>query len=50
MGRGDQRTKRGKIGRGTSGKTRPNPKQKNRARALKKAALKKQTADGSSHS
>jgi ribosomal small subunit protein bTHX len=40
MGRGDQRTKRGKISRGTSGKTRTNPKQKKRARAAKKAAAK----------
>jgi len=40
MGRGDQRSKRGKISRGTSGKTRTNPKQKKRARAAKKAAAK----------
>jgi 30S ribosomal protein S31 len=26
MGKGDQRTKRGKINRGTHGKTRPKPK------------------------
>jgi ribosomal small subunit protein bTHX len=26
MGRGDQRTKRGKISRGTNGKSRPKPK------------------------
>jgi ribosomal small subunit protein bTHX len=38
MGRGDQRSKRGKISRGTSGKTRPNPKQKKRAKAAKKKA------------
>ncbi len=37
MGRGDQRTKRGKIFRGTAGRTRPNPKQKKRAKAVKKA-------------
>ncbi|HEY7182385.1 MAG TPA: 30S ribosomal protein THX [Blastocatellia bacterium] len=36
MGRGDQRSKRGKISRGTSGKTRQNPKQKKRARAAKR--------------
>jgi ribosomal small subunit protein bTHX len=40
MGRGDQRSKRGKIGRGTSGKTRPNPKQKKRAKVGKKAVNK----------
>lgn len=38
MGRGDQRSKRGKIARGTSGKTRANPKQKKKARAAKKAS------------
>ncbi|HZF37818.1 MAG TPA: 30S ribosomal protein THX [Blastocatellia bacterium] len=38
MGRGDQRSKRGKISRGTSGKTRQNPKQKKRARAVKRKA------------
>jgi ribosomal small subunit protein bTHX len=38
MGRGDQRSKRGKISRGTSGKTRQNPKQKKRARVAKKRA------------
>ncbi|MBK9708159.1 MAG: 30S ribosomal protein THX [Acidobacteria bacterium] len=36
MGRGDQRTKRGKISRGTSGKTRKNPKELKKARAAKK--------------
>jgi ribosomal small subunit protein bTHX len=40
MGRGDQRSKRGKISRGTSGKRRINPKQKKRARAAKRAAAK----------
>jgi ribosomal small subunit protein bTHX len=40
MGRGDQRSKRGKISRGTSGKRRQNPKQKKRARAAKRAAAK----------
>ncbi len=40
MGRGDQRSKRGKISRGTSGRTRPNPKQKKRARRAKKMAAK----------
>ncbi len=40
MGRGDKRSGRGKIARGTSGKTRPNPKQKKRARAAKRAAAK----------
>jgi ribosomal small subunit protein bTHX len=39
MGRGDQRSKRGKIARGTAGKTRPNPKQKKRAKAAKKKAV-----------
>ncbi len=38
MGRGDQRTKRGKIGRGSSGKTRLSPKLKRRKKAAKKAA------------
>jgi len=38
MGRGDQRSKRGKISRGTAGRTRPNPKQKKRAKAAKKRA------------
>ncbi|HEY9435525.1 MAG TPA: 30S ribosomal protein THX [Blastocatellia bacterium] len=38
MGRGDQRSKRGKISRGTAGKTRQNPKQKKRARAAKRRA------------
>ncbi|HEY8459177.1 MAG TPA: 30S ribosomal protein THX [Blastocatellia bacterium] len=38
MGRGDQRSKRGKISRGTSGKTRPNPKQKRRAKLAKRKA------------
>jgi ribosomal small subunit protein bTHX len=37
MGRGDQRTKKGKIGRGTSGKTRRSPKRTRRAKASKKA-------------
>lgn len=38
MGRGDQRSKRGKISRGTAGKTRPNLKQKRRAQKAKKMA------------
>ncbi|MFN0120980.1 MAG: 30S ribosomal protein THX [Blastocatellia bacterium] len=38
MGRGDQRSKRGKISRGTSGKTRPNPKALTKARKAKKMA------------
>ncbi|MCI0661344.1 MAG: 30S ribosomal protein THX [Acidobacteria bacterium] len=38
MGRGDQRTKRGKIGRGTSGKTRRSPKRIRRAKTMKKAS------------
>ncbi|MBO0798286.1 MAG: 30S ribosomal protein THX [Blastocatellia bacterium] len=37
MGRGDQRSRRGKISRGTKGKTRPNPKRKRREKAAKKA-------------
>lgn len=41
MGRGDQRSKRGKISRGTSGKTRTNPKQKRRARLAKRIAAAK---------
>ena len=40
MGRGDQRSKRGKISRGTSGKTRKNPKQLGKARKAKKMAAK----------
>src|SRR5262249_11659039 len=40
MGRGDQRSKRGKSSRGTSGKTRIKPKQKKRAKAAKRAAAK----------
>ena len=38
MGKGDKRTKRGKIFRGTHGATRPTPKN---AKAAKKAAAKK---------
>jgi ribosomal small subunit protein bTHX len=41
MGRGDKRTKRGKISRGTSGKTRLNPKQLKRARVAKRIAAAK---------
>ncbi|MFN7829491.1 MAG: 30S ribosomal protein THX [Acidobacteriota bacterium] len=41
MGRGDKRTKRGKISRGSSGKTRMNPKQLKRARAAKRRAAAK---------
>ncbi len=37
MGKGDYRTKRGKITRGSNGKSRPNPR-KMRAAAKKKAA------------
>jgi 30S ribosomal protein S31 len=33
MGKGDQRTRRGKIYRGTFGKSRPKPKKKARASA-----------------
>ena len=40
MGRGDQRSKRGKISRGTSGKSRKNPKQLGIARRAKKIAAK----------
>ncbi|HMV48789.1 MAG TPA: 30S ribosomal protein THX [Blastocatellia bacterium] len=36
MGRGDQRSKRGKISRGTYGKTRKNPKQLGKSRKAKK--------------
>lgn len=35
MGRGDKRTRRGKIWRGTYGKTRPNPKKVKRAKKQK---------------
>ncbi len=31
MGKGDIKTRRGKINRGTYGKTRPHPKKKNKA-------------------
>lgn len=41
MGRGDKRTKRGKICRGTSGKTRMNPKQLKKARIAKRQAAAK---------
>jgi 30S ribosomal protein S31 len=37
MGKGDRRTKRGKIFRGSSGKTRPKPKTKKKKKATKKA-------------
>ncbi|MFN0111171.1 MAG: 30S ribosomal protein THX [Blastocatellia bacterium] len=40
MGRGDQRSKRGKISRGTSGKSRKNPKQLEKARKAKRMAAK----------
>jgi ribosomal small subunit protein bTHX len=33
MGRGDQRSKRGKISRGTYGKTRPKANKKNKSRS-----------------
>ena len=44
MGRGDLRSKRGKISRGTSGKTRKNPKQLGKARRAKKTAAKAASA------
>lgn len=34
MGKGDRRTKRGKIWRGTYGKTRPKPKKKSKLKRL----------------
>lgn len=40
MGRGDKRSKRGKISKGTYGKTRKNPKQLGRSRRAKKMAAK----------
>ncbi|MBL8168109.1 MAG: 30S ribosomal protein THX [Acidobacteria bacterium] len=40
MGRGDLRSKRGKISRGTSGKTRLRPKAKRRAKAAKATTAK----------
>lgn len=36
MGKGDQRTRRGKIWRGTTGKTRPKPSKKNSPAEKKK--------------
>lgn len=42
MGRGDKRTKRGKISAGTSGKSRPRPKKENTKLVVaKKPAAKK---------
>lgn len=41
MGRGDRRTKRGKISKGTSGKSRPRPKKENTKLVGKKPAPKK---------
>jgi 30S ribosomal protein S31 len=35
MGKGDRKTKRGKIFRGTTGKLRPKAKRKNKAKAAK---------------
>lgn len=35
MGKGDRRTKRGKIWRGTSGKTRPRKKKKDKVKEKK---------------
>jgi 30S ribosomal protein S31 len=35
MGKGDRRTKRGKIFQGTTGKTRPKGKKKNKGQAKK---------------
>ena len=37
MGKGDRRTKRGKIFQGSNGKTRPKPKTKQKKKAAKKA-------------
>ncbi|MBN2427390.1 MAG: 30S ribosomal protein THX [Deltaproteobacteria bacterium] len=36
MGKGDQRTRRGKISRGTTGKTRPKPSKKKTTAEKKK--------------
>lgn len=43
MGKGDKKTKRGKIFRGTHGKSRPKPKKKNNAVPEKKETAKKTT-------
>jgi 30S ribosomal protein S31 len=37
MGKGDRRTKRGKIFQGTNGKTRPKPKTVEKKKALKRS-------------
>ncbi|QQS47533.1 MAG: 30S ribosomal protein THX [Acidobacteriota bacterium] len=42
MGRGDQRSKRGKISRGTYGKTRKNPRKVRKAGMIKRRARKEQ--------
>ena len=45
MGKGDRRTKRGKIWRGTYGKSRPKPKKKRKLKRLASAqAQQQQTA------
>ena len=45
MGKGDRRTKRGKIWRGTYGKSRPKPKKKRKLKRLAAAqAQQQQTA------
>lgn len=36
MGKGDKKSKRGKIWRGSNGNSRPNPKQMNKKKAEKK--------------
>lgn len=41
MGKGDKRTRRGKIFRGSTGKTRPTLKNRSRKKAKAKAAKKK---------
>lgn len=38
MGKGDRRTKRGKIFRGSNGKTRPTPKNKEKRKKKEKAS------------
>ncbi len=42
MGKGDRRTKRGKIWRGTYGKSRPKPKKKRKLKRLASAQAQQQ--------
>jgi len=44
MGKGDRRTKRGKIWRGTYGKSRPKPKKLRRLKRLAAQQQRQQTA------